>query len=149
MVLCDLGAYILVLIGLRQTHPTGSFSYNLYTNAYVNGTYIAANLVTGCVQLLATLLIAYKAWYALPSIANRLLSSLHRVYWRDVRKFSDQHQLQHSVAMLAVIIESGSVYLALLASHRSCASRLTFELCNPSRYGTVSLTLPASPAHCC
>ncbi|VDC06681.1 unnamed protein product [Peniophora sp. CBMAI 1063] len=54
--------------------------------------------VSGLAQAASTSLIAYKAW----------------VHWRDVREFMDRSTKRRSLTALAVIIESGIVYLGLL-----------------------------------
>ncbi|KZV68554.1 hypothetical protein PENSPDRAFT_754004 [Peniophora sp. CONT] len=100
---------------------------------------VAANILTGCSQLLSTLLIAYKAW----------------VHWRDIREFAHHNQIQHSIALLLVMIESGVVYLALLlwygainlfGRHGSLVSTTVFFYMTPliAMYPTLVVVLVTS-----
>ncbi|VDB87046.1 unnamed protein product [Peniophora sp. CBMAI 1063] len=89
------GLYTLVLIAGRPGPQSidDNFGHRIYRDAH-----ISANVVTMAAQVLATAFIVYKAWEC----------------WKDVRKLSSQLRLRYSLAILAVIIESGAIYMALL-----------------------------------
>ncbi|VDB83392.1 unnamed protein product [Peniophora sp. CBMAI 1063] len=91
-------AYVLVLVALfAQNLPQSphGFSYSFFTKAYIP-LCLVSNIITACAQLFATIMIMYKGW----------------VYWRDVRKISQQ--ARHGIAMLTVFIETSVVYFFFL-----------------------------------
>ncbi|VDB83395.1 unnamed protein product [Peniophora sp. CBMAI 1063] len=94
-------AYTLLgLAGLQDFLPrleTSQFIRLLWSRQGI--CYLSAGLLTILAQSCATLSISFVAW----------------TYWNDVRKLMPLNApMQHSLAMLAVLIESGIVYLALL-----------------------------------
>lgn len=71
--------------------------------------------ITGLAQLVSTTLIAYRAWYdAYCTVEVALRPILPRVHWKEVRESIYRSVSRPSLAALAIIIESGVVYLALL-----------------------------------
>ena len=71
-------------------------------------------------------------------VLSKIINMYYRRYWRDVREFSRQYQVRHGIAMLAVVIESGAVYLALLVGGH------TYSCNQPSNKHVAVLV-----RHCC
>ncbi|KZV63147.1 hypothetical protein PENSPDRAFT_758184 [Peniophora sp. CONT] len=95
-------AYILLALSLAAHYfPRVSTSGVLNSLGRHQGfCVLGAYILTSVAQLSATLSISFKAW----------------AHWNDIRKFMPHDSpTRHSLAMLAVLIESGIIYFALLA----------------------------------